>query len=1096
MEKGKKDGTTNGNHANGNANGTTANTTAPALLTVDARNYVTNFVADDQRMRELAEYGREYAHSIGLCGRTAEHRFQSDIAAAPPLALMPSPFPRSLFTKAFEMQETFRISCDHEFLIEAYKDVIKGDPFIKRCVEIAQQIHDEGVHQPLALSFQRADYLSHWDEQKQCIELKQVGVNIGQVGGPGFATQTNKYHRKMLDKLAIFRAGTGGMEMLAHTEMPVNKPRHKMGQTLYEACCLLEESDFSLCVDGKRVAPHEYREQQPQMLNFVDAAASAPSASSGAVPPLKPIKMKKSQQQSTCTSMPSNSGGGSSAELVSIKHEICVGGTTSTTAGSKATTTSSSSASGGLFPPNASTTGETRRSTTPKDMKPSTSAAPTVQEPIVRDPKVFEANELRQHLVPVWNQLMQFEPACIPFRCPVDPEQLNIPDYFDIIKNPMDLQTIKANLDQDKYKNPWQFCEHMWLMFENAWLYNRKNTKIHKWCTQLSELFVEEINPVMRRMGYCCGQKLSFTPLVQFCFGITKNNAACVIARDQPYFMYESTGFGVMVAERYIYCVKCFEALPDEGINLNVNTPDPPNWIPKPMFQKMKNNQIDMEPFEQCQICDRKWHRICALHSNKIHPGGFVCEQCRVEKNRTRQENKFTAKKLPHYNLSRHIEDRVNNFLRRQLTDSDPEVEVIIRVLCSADKEVKVKPAMLKKYASEGYTDRFPYRSKAVFAFEVVKDPDTGASHEVCFFGLYVQEYGTNCQPPNQRRVYIAYLDSVHFFQPRSLRTSVYYEILLGYLDYAKTLGYTMAHIWACPPSEGADYIFHCHPPEQKIPKSKRLQDWYKTMLNNGQMEGTVYSYKDIYNQARDDGLDTPMKLPYFEGDYWPRFIDECIIGAEKEEEQEKQVKKHEQFQSAECGGVGGVGSTATASLSFQTDDGFPVVKQKQQQQKASSNKKNNNMKKSAQNSKKTGLSTGNPVVDKLFQQLEKHRDVFFTIRLFSAREEQRVLAEKPRIEDPDPLVGCKLMDTRYNFLAKSREEHWEFSQLRRAKWSSLNFCYTLHTQDYDLCDQCHAKTDHPHEMEKQLVLGDDQKSADSAASAASRNDSLKKCII
>ncbi|KAL3085962.1 hypothetical protein niasHS_009004 [Heterodera schachtii] len=228
MAKDKKNGTTNGHHANGNANGTTANTTAPALLTVDARNYVPNLVADDQRMRELAEYGLDYAHSIGLYGRTVEHKFQSDIASAPPLALMPSPFPRSLFKKAFEVQETlnelyFRISCDHEFLIEAYKDVIK-------------QIHDEEVNQPLALSVQHADYLSHWDEQKQCIELKQVEVNIGQIGGPGFATQTNKYHRKMLDKLAIVRAGTGGMEMLAHTEMPVNKPRHKMGRTLYEAC--------------------------------------------------------------------------------------------------------------------------------------------------------------------------------------------------------------------------------------------------------------------------------------------------------------------------------------------------------------------------------------------------------------------------------------------------------------------------------------------------------------------------------------------------------------------------------------------------------------------------------------------------------------------------------------------------------------------------------------------------------------------------------------------------------------------------------------------------------------------------------------------
>jgi E1A/CREB-binding protein len=94
----------------------------------------------------------------------------------------------------------------------------------------------------------------------------------------------------------------------------------------------------------------------------------------------------------------------------------------------------------------------------------------------------------------------------------------------------------------------------------------------------MSEIFVEEINPVMRQMGYCCGQKLNFTPLVQFCFGFSKNNTACVIARDQPYFLYEnsSTGFGVNVVDRYIYCVKCFDALPETGINLNENSAEPP----------------------------------------------------------------------------------------------------------------------------------------------------------------------------------------------------------------------------------------------------------------------------------------------------------------------------------------------------------------------------------------------------------------------------------------------------------------------------------------------------------------------------------------
>ena len=45
------------------------------------------------------------------------------------------------------------------------------------------------------------------------------------------------------------------------------------------------------------------------------------------------------------------------------------------------------------------------------------------------------------------------------------------------------------------------------------------------------------------------------------------------------------------------------------------------------------------------------------------------------------------------------------------------------------------------------------------------------------------------------------------------------------------------AHIWACPPSEGDDYIFHCHPEEQKIPKPKRLTEWYRKMLDTGKSQ-------------------------------------------------------------------------------------------------------------------------------------------------------------------------------------------------------------------------------------------------------------------
>lgn len=79
----------------------------------------------------------------------------------------------------------------------------------------------------------------------------------------------------------------------------------------------------------------------------------------------------------------------------------------------------------------------------------------------------------------------------------------------------------------------------------------------------------------------------------------------------------------------------------------------------------------------------------------QVFPEGFICATCRREKSLPPAENRFTAKKLPHCQLSKFIEERVNKFMKNNPAGKD--YEVIIRVLCAADKEVEVKPLMKQK---------------------------------------------------------------------------------------------------------------------------------------------------------------------------------------------------------------------------------------------------------------------------------------------------------------------------------------------------------------------------------------------------------------
>lgn len=80
-----------------------------------------------------------------------------------------------------------------------------------------------------------------------------------------------------------------------------------------------------------------------------------------------------------------------------------------------------------------------------------------------------------------------------PFVMPVDPVALNIPDYFDVIKQPMDLGTIRKKLDTGMYVRSDQFEGDVRLVFSNCYAYNPPESDICKMARELESIFEQKM---------------------------------------------------------------------------------------------------------------------------------------------------------------------------------------------------------------------------------------------------------------------------------------------------------------------------------------------------------------------------------------------------------------------------------------------------------------------------------------------------------------------------------------------------------------------------------------------------------------------------
>ncbi|KAK8913994.1 Histone acetyltransferase HAC1 [Platanthera zijinensis] len=388
-----------------------------------------------------------------------------------------------------------------------------------------------------------------------------------------------------------------------------------------------------------------------------------------------------------------------------------------------------------------------------------------------------------------------------------------------------------------------------------------------------------------------CGMdKLCFQPPLRYCSACMKQINPHGVFYSTKDFDNTASSSGILK----LFCNTCYTAS-RENIRFVKES------IPKSHLEQRSNyaeTDAVSEELVQCDKCKEWLHEICALFNGKLKNEKstrmkYTCPFCCLNEIENGMREPLPsrlvigAKELPRTKLSDHIEQWLFRRLEEErqeraktLGKSVAEVstaeDLIVRVVSSVDREFGVKPCIREIFPEDKYPHEFSYKSKAVMLFQVIDGAD------VLIFAMYVQEYGSECSEPNRRHVCISYIDSAKYFRPEiravtgeALRTFVYHELLIGYLDYCKRRYFTSCYIWACPPSKDDDYIFYCHPRTQKIPKSDKLRDWYQKMIRKASKRGIVMENTNLYDHffiqiSESKAKITAARLPYFDMDYWP----------------------------------------------------------------------------------------------------------------------------------------------------------------------------------------------------------------------------------
>ena len=377
--------------------------------------------------------------------------------------------------------------------------------------------------------------------------------------------------------------------------------------------------------------------------------------------------------------------------------------------------------------PRAPTSGEENRAKSKPEEKAAASSSSSEDHSLL---ECFTTQQVKTHIESL-KKTVQVPPATLKLKCmevlkglqthehgwvfatPVDPVELGLEDYFEIIKKPMDLGTIQKKLEAGSYHAFGDFKSDVRLTFENAMKYNEENTVVHEMAKELKKKFDVDYKKLMKQLdkehqedskkaqacGLCGCEKLDFEPPVFFCNGLN-----CPSKRIR-----RNTHFYITSDKQYAWCNQCFNELGNE-IDLGVSK------LKKEELTKRKNDETHEESWVQCDDCERWIHQICGLYNtrqDKENKSAYSCPLCLYEKRKKEGDPPNlppapSANDIPRTKLSDWLEKdvlkKVNDRLR-ELAKEKSETEVRQKKLlcfccnatCSHLFRVNCRTHLLKK---------------------------------------------------------------------------------------------------------------------------------------------------------------------------------------------------------------------------------------------------------------------------------------------------------------------------------------------------------------------------------------------------------------